>query len=97
MDSVGKPHKQLGAEAYYSVIINAPMTCLTSKETVKSLMVERKNVRYVSMQKQILKCTRLTVICRLSLDAKSKTALTANTFMKEIKKPRNRFSLNAFN
>ena len=39
MDEVGKPQKQLGAEAYYYFMINAPMTCLTLKETVKSLMV----------------------------------------------------------
>ena len=28
MDVVGYPHKQLGAESYYYVMINAPMTCL---------------------------------------------------------------------
>ena len=36
MDVVGKPRRQLVAEAYYYVMINAPMTCLIIKETVNS-------------------------------------------------------------
>ena len=39
MDVVGYPHKRA---AYYYVTINAPMTCLTLEETLKSLMVGRK-------------------------------------------------------
>ena len=42
MDEVGKLHKQLEAESYYYVMINAPVTCLTLKEAVKSLLVGRK-------------------------------------------------------
>ena len=45
MDVVEKPIKQLGAEAYYYVMINAPMTFLTLNR-LQSLMVEREtNIR----------------------------------------------------
>ena len=35
MDVVGYPHKELGAEAYYYVMINAPMECLTLNKLQK--------------------------------------------------------------
>ena len=41
-DGLRLRHKKLGAEAHYYVMINAAMTCLTVKETVKSLMIGRK-------------------------------------------------------
>ena len=36
MDEVGKSHKQLGEEAYYWVMINAHITCLTLNILQKS-------------------------------------------------------------
>ena len=38
MDVVEYPHKELGAEAYYDVMINSPMTCFTLNR-LQSLMV----------------------------------------------------------
>ena len=43
MDVIGYPHKQLGAEAYCYVTINAPIKCLTLNRLHKSLKVGRKN------------------------------------------------------
>ena len=50
MDVVEYPHKQLGEEVYNYVIINAPMTCLTLKKIVTSLMVESINKHSIDIQ-----------------------------------------------
>ena len=42
MNIVGKPHKQLGAESYYYVMINSPIPCLTFNRLC-SLMVGCEN------------------------------------------------------
>ena len=40
---VGYPHKQLGAEAYYYVMINAPMICLTLNRLQPMIATKNEN------------------------------------------------------
>ena len=46
MDVVGLSHEQLGAEAYYFVIINTAMKCLTLNGLQKSLMDGRATFKH---------------------------------------------------
>ena len=39
MDVVGQPHKQLGSEAYYQVMTNAPMIFMTLNGLFKIIMI----------------------------------------------------------
>ena len=49
MNVAGEPHKQLRAEAYLYVMINAPIACLTLNKLPTILMVgrETKTLKYV--------------------------------------------------
>ena len=55
MDAVGQPHKHFRAEAYYYVMINAPLKCLTLKDSIKKSDGRTQNNKKIYLSKVKIK------------------------------------------